>query len=348
MTCRSNRAPVELRGRSAPIEQLRRDVRRLATIDAAPVHIRGESGSGKDLVARLIHELSPRSHRPFVVVNCAAIADSLVESELFGHLRGAFTGAQEARKGRFLAADGGTLFLDEIAELSACAQAKILRAVETGQVQQVGSDDTQQVDVRIITATHRDLGQEVARGRFRADLFFRLRVLQVRTPALRDCPEDILSLAAHFLDDCTTRFGLGKRTFTPAAQLALLSHRWPGNVRELKNEVARAAIQATGAWVDLAPAEAMVMAGADHFPAPAGLAERFAALRQTERDLVFAALGRARGNVSEAARLLGISRIMLKRRIDRFGVDTASLRVSNDEPAVAADRSSLPRIDQSS
>jgi Nif-specific regulatory protein len=256
----------------------------------------------------------------------------MVESELFGHVRGAFTGAFTDKRGKFVLADGGTLFLDEIGDLSLSAQAKVLRAVQQGEVQPVGSEKTLRVNVRILAATHKDLAAEIVAGRFREDLFYRLNTLELRVPPLRDRAEDIPRLAQAFLAEAARRMGKRVAGFTPQALSALVRHRFPGNVRELQNEAERAAIVVEGGHAgreaavvgldDLSPRIASGGRRAPEVPRGAStLAELYAELEPKERALVEEALERGKGNIAEAARLLGISRSMMKVRMKRFGLD---------------------------
>jgi two-component system, NtrC family, nitrogen regulation response regulator NtrX len=207
---------------------------RVAAKDAT-VLITGESGTGKDLVAHAIHQNSQRSAAPFVRMNCAAVPESLIESELFGHVRGAFTNAMNEKKGKFQAADGGTLFMDEIADLSISAQSKVLRAVETGEVAKVGSDKSEAVDIRLISASNKDLHAMVGAGTFREDLFHRINVIEIRMPPLRDRKEDIPPLAAHFLEEYSARYNIRRKQLMPDAEALLLMYDWKGNIRELRN-----------------------------------------------------------------------------------------------------------------
>ncbi|MCB9637240.1 MAG: sigma-54-dependent Fis family transcriptional regulator [Sandaracinus sp.] len=285
-------------GSSEPMKRLRRSIRRVAPLPA-PVLIQGESGSGKELVARALHDASPRARRPFVAVNAAAIPSTLVASELFGHERGAFTGARSKRAGLFAQASGGTLFLDEIAELPFDLQAWLLRVLESGEVRPLGSDTATMVDVRVLAATHVDLGHLVRERRFRADLHFRLSVLTVRAPALRDHPEDVRAIAEHLLD------GLGlpdRYELSPEALQALALHDWPGNVRELRAVLLRAAAFASRTVLE---AHDVVRAIGNAFQQRA---------RRLELDARSAALAvaEAGGNVAEAARRLGMPRTTLR------------------------------------
>jgi len=238
----SEQSGGEIVGRSRAMRRLLEGVDLVARSDL-PVLITGETGAGKELVARRLHELSARREEPLIYVNCAALPEAIAESELFGHVAGAFTGAIRDRAGRFEIADHGTLFLDEIGELPLPLQAKLLRALQHGEIQRVGSDRAHRVDVRLVAATNRNLGAEIEAGRFRADLFHRLAVFPVQVPALRERPEDIPVLAAHFLDGARRRLGLPSLRLTEAARRRLMEADWPGNVRELENVISRAALR---------------------------------------------------------------------------------------------------------
>ena len=298
-------------------------MRRLAVLVArvAPrdvtVLLVGESGTGKERVAEAIVRASRRADRPFVRFNCAALTPELAEAELFGHARGAFTGAARARPGLFREADGGTLLLDEVGELAAAAQAKLLRVLQEGEVRPVGEERPRTVDVRVVAATHRDLEEEVRAGRFREDLFYRLNVVTLRIPPLRERPEDVPVLARHFLDRFARSFGVEPLHVPEALFDRLAAHAWPGNVRELEN--------ALEALVALSPAEGLDLAllpgsggpaAAEGAPLP--LRERVQAY---ERGLVVEALRAAHGNRSEAARRLGISRVTLHDKLRRYALD---------------------------
>ncbi len=267
----------------------------------APVLILGESGAGKEVVARLVHRWGPRAAGPLVVANCAGLPPTLVESELFGHARGAFTGADRDRPGLFRAADRGTLFLDEIGELPLALQPKLLRAVETGEVTPVGQDVTVRVDVRLVAATHRDLAAAVRDGGFREDLYYRLNVVELAVPPLRERPEDVLPLARAFAAGFTR---LAVR-FSPQATQALLAHPWPGNVRELRNAVQRACLLCRGDVVLPSHLPPAVAAHADAAPPAPTDAGRLCAV---ERAAIRAALDECGGNRTQAARKLGLSR----------------------------------------
>jgi DNA-binding NtrC family response regulator len=316
-------------------------MRRLASLVArvAPrdvtVLLLGESGTGKERVAEAIVRASRRADRPFVRFNCAALSPALVEAELFGHARGAFTGAVRSRPGLFGEADGGTLLLDEVGELAPDAQAKLLRVLQDGEVRPVGEERARTVDVRVMAATHRDLEALVRERRFREDLFYRLSVVQLRVPPLRERPEDLPVLARHFLDRFAERFGVAPPPAAPALLERLRAHAWPGNVRELENALEGLVALSSEGALDLGllpgPAPGALPAAAPGGPAaaPAPLARRdpgapTLTLRQRveayERGLVVEALRAARGNRSEAARRLGVSRVTLHDKLNKYGL----------------------------
>ncbi len=284
----------------------------------ASVIIYGESGTGKELVAKAIHFLSPRRHQPYIQVNCAALPETLLESELFGHERGAFTGAVARRQGRFELADGGTLFLDEIGELSPAVQVKLLRVLQEKAFERVGGGETLRVDVRIIAATNRDLSAAMAEGRFREDLYYRLNVVPITLPSLRERREDIPLLVEHFLKKFD---GQGRVVgLTPEASKLLTEYRWPGNVRELENAIERAVIicrQNRVTAEDLPPEVRDVAMPARR--SGIKLPEGGVSLREVEKELIRQALDRAGGNQTAAARLLGISRHTLLYRLQKYG-----------------------------
>ena len=232
-------------GLSAGMEQLKKEIEIVAASDLN-VLISGETGTGKELVAKAIHEGSPRAINPLVYLNCAALPESVAESELFGHVKGAFTGAISNRSGKFEMADNGTLFLDEIGELSLSLQAKLLRVLQYGDIQRVGDDRSLRVNVRVLAATNRDLREEVLAGRFRADLYHRLSVFPLSVPPLRERGEDVVLLAGYFCEQCRLRLGLGRVALSPGARAHLLSYGWPGNVRELEHAIHRAVVLARG------------------------------------------------------------------------------------------------------
>jgi len=291
---------------------------------SATVLIRGETGSGKELVARALHRLSPRSARPFLPHNFASIPDTLIESELFGHARGAFTGAHADRPGLFELADAGTLFLDEIGDASPSVQSRLLRVIQEKEVRRLGDGRARRVDVRIVAATHRDLAAEVRAGRFRADLYYRLHVLAVEVPPLRERREDVPALAAHVLDRLARREGLAVRAIHPSALARLARHDWPGNVRELEAALTRAAHLAGPGGV-IGPELLGPDVGApDAAEGPLVVRERHATLRGRtlayEAELIRTALDAHRGNRSLTARSLGLSRQGLWKKMRRLGV----------------------------
>lgn len=291
------------------------------------VLITGESGTGKELVARAIHHASLRADGPFVAINCAALPETLLESELFGHERGAFTGADRLKRGRFELAAGGTLFLDEIAELSQGVQAKLLRVLQEREFERVGGTTTLRADVRLIAATNRNLERAVETGRFREDLYYRLNVFSVHLPPLRERGDDVLLLADHFVRDLGMRIGRGEPGLSRDAREALLAHPWPGNIRELQNAVERALIMSDGgllsaAQLGLVPRRDRDPEGAQR-SGPSGLpTHAFGhSLADWEKQIVLDILKKAKGNKSRAARLLGLTRSQLYTRLKRFGLD---------------------------
>jgi len=295
--------------RSPAMQELLKRAARFAASDA-PVVVMGETGTGKEVVARVLHASSPRADRPLLAVNVAALPAELLESELFGHGKGAFTGAAGARRGLFEAADGGTLFLDEIGEMPPPLQAKLLRVLQDGEVRRVGENKAFAVDVRVVCATHRDLPEHVARGLFREDLYYRLRVLTLSVPPLRERRDDILPLAHHFLAAERTQAG----GFTAAAERRLVGYRWPGNVRELENAVRHGAALATGARVDEGdlPEELSIARATAGAPAQALVLKTLA---EVEREHIARVLDACGGSPSEAARVLGIARNTLWRKL---------------------------------
>lgn len=283
------------------------------------VLLTGESGTGKERVAEAIVRASPRRDAPFVRFNCAALTPELAEAELFGHARGAFTGAVRARPGLFREADGGTLLLDEIGELDAAAQGKLLRVLQEGEVRSVGEDRPRKLDVRILAATHRDLKEEVARGRFREDLFYRLNVVHLHVPPLRERPEDVPTLLRHFLARAGERFGVGPLREPPGLLGRVLAYDWPGNVRELEHAIESLVALSPDGELDLS-----LLPGAPNAADPASPSGARLGLKQRveayERGLVVEALERAHGNRSEAARLLGIGRVTLHDKLRKYGL----------------------------
>ena len=303
--------PVPLVAESPAMRAVVELVRRIGTADAA-VLITGENGAGKGTVARALHAVSSRARRPLVTVNAAGLSEGVFESEVFGHVRGAFTDAKSDRVGRFELADGGTLFLDEIASVPLSLQPKLLRVVETGEFEPVGSSKTRRVDVRLLSATNSDLDAEVAAGRFRQDLLFRLNTIEIRLPPLRERREDIPALAHTFLEPLARRYRKRLAGFEPAAMRALLDHSWPGNVRELEHAVERGALMAAG--------ERIVASDLALRPSAEKTRLEDLSLEEVDCFLVKKALERHDGNVSRAAEALGLSRSALYRRMERYGL----------------------------
>ena len=307
-----------LLGESPPMRRLREEIARVAATDAR-VLITGENGTGKELVARQIHRRSERSGAPLVEVNCAAIPEDLIESELFGHVRGSFTGASEDRRGKFEEADGATLFLDEVADMSAKTQAKVLRALQEGRFTRVGGTRPIESDARVLSATNKNLSEEIRRGAFREDLYFRLAVVPIEVPPLRERPDDIPLLAEHFLREASGRFGRKPKSLSAAAVGALQAYRWPGNVRELKNLIERLMILCPSEEVrreDL-PAEIRDAIGESIAP-NAPLRD---ARDDFERRYILAALRKYRGNVSRTAEALDLERSNLYRKLKTYGIE---------------------------
>ena len=308
-------------GRSAAMQALRRTVLDLAGT-TADVLIYGETGSGKDLVARCLHDYSPRRGGPFVPINCGGLPDALVESELFGHEAGAFTGAQKARAGKLEAADGGTLFLDEIADMSISLQAKLLRVLQEGEIRPVGATRSQTVDVRIISATNKSLEEEVERGRFRQDLYYRLHVFPIRLPPLRERREDIPLLARHFLGRYTAEIKKDVAGFAQGAMDQLVTYAWPGNVRELENEVQRLVITCDeGGFIQpehLSPRIRQVEGLVDRIGPRQGTLREM--MEQVERYLLRESLREHEGNKTRTAVTLGITREGLHKKLAKYGM----------------------------
>jgi two-component system, NtrC family, nitrogen regulation response regulator NtrX len=335
---RALRARVDRAGKMVGESLLMRHLREQVAM-AAPTNGRvlifGENGTGKELVARTIHALSRRRNQPFVEVNCAAIPEELIESELFGHVKGAFTGAVADRKGKFEAAQNGTIFLDEIADMSVKTQAKVLRVLQEQVTEPVGSTSRVHVDVRVLAATNKDLLAEIRAGHFREDLYFRLNVIPIFVPPLRERAEDIPLLVEHFIEDFAVEYGRRAKTVTPAAMARLKSYRWPGNVRELRNVIERVVIMAPGDEItdrDLAflsgepPAEKVV----ESADAPA--VPLYTARDQFEREYILKELAHQQGNISRTADVLGVERSNLYRKMRAFGI--APRRTESTEGAV--------------
>jgi DNA-binding NtrC family response regulator len=311
-------------GRSAAMQEVFQTIRRVAATHVT-VLIHGESGTGKELVARAIHALGPRSQGPFVAVNCAGIPDGLIESELFGHERGAFTDAVERRIGRFEAASGGTLLLDEIGELAPPVQAKLLRVLQERRVERVGGSGSLAVDVRVLAATHRNLEQDVATGRFRADLFYRIQVVPIELPALRQHRDDITLLAAHFLEKARAASGRGPLRIAPEALAALERYEWPGNVRELENAIEHAVALADSdvLGIDDLPHALVHTTRIDalHEAVRSGALGFEQATAEFERELLLEALESSGWNQTRTAEQLRMTRRALKLRMDRLGLE---------------------------
>lgn len=330
----SEQPSLGILGRSPCMIELIQMVNTVAPSEAT-VLIIGESGTGKELVARAIRQVSYRSESPFIIVNCAALSPSLLESELFGHEKGAFTGADRRREGRFKQADGGTLFLDEIGELPLLLQAKLLRAIQQGEIQRVGSDTPMTVNVRVIAATNRDLPEEVAAGQFREDLYYRLNVIGIEVPPLRNRREDIPLLVTFFLD----KFAHANRKFikgiTPQSMDALLRYNWPGNVRELENAIERAVILCTGEYISERELPLVITSSVQEAAVFLPKQEegkqqkeffdnsqtRSLTLEQIERIAIINMLRETSDNKSEAARKLGITRATLHNKLKRYGIE---------------------------
>jgi len=308
-------------GESRSMRQLREQIAMAAPTNGR-VLIFGENGTGKELVARSVHMLSRRRQGPFVEVNCAAIPEELIESELFGHVRGAFTGAVADRRGKFEIADGGTLFLDEIADMSLKTQAKVLRVLQEQVVDRVGGASSVKVDVRVIAATNKDLLAEIRAGRFREDLFFRLNVIPIFVPPLREREDDIPLLADHFMRQLSREYGRRPKTIDPAAMAVLRRHTWPGNVRELRNVLERLMIMVPGDVVRPEHLNLPVAAGPDApAAAPDGPIVPLAVARERfEREYILRALAAQQGNMSRTAELLGLERSNLYRKMKAYGL----------------------------
>jgi two-component system response regulator HydG len=312
-------------GDSEPIRQLLEKTRKAAISDATVI-IHGESGTGKELVARMLHDQSPRASGPFIVTHCAALAETLLESELFGHERGSFTGAVKRKLGRFELADGGTIFLDEIGEISANVQTKLLRVLQQHEIQRVGGEETVKVNVRVVSATHRNLKAEVAAGRFREDLYYRLHIVPLELPPLRERPEDIGVLARHFVGKHAARINAKVKNLTPAALSALCRYAWPGNVRELENAIEQSLVFAEGdsldekelpAFLQSATMRAQSVQGA--LPIPHGDRPLPDILEDLERQLIERAYEKANKVKTETARLLGIKTSALYYKLEKYG-----------------------------
>lgn len=333
----------ELIGQSVLMNKLKKDISLVASSDFN-VLIYGESGVGKELVVHNIHAQSDRSKSPLVYVNCAALPENLIESELFGHQKGAFTGADRNRPGKFLIADNGTLFLDEVGELPLTAQSKLLRAIQSHEIQPVGQDKVVKVNVRVLAATNRDLKKEVENGNFRSDLYHRLEVFPISVPALRDRQEDIVLLSGFFVENTRRKLGLPQLKFSPSAQSALLAYQWPGNVRELEHVISRAALKAVGRnaeqnaplitiqtldlglqvnSIEITKSNVQQIElrqiNLEETPIDSNIGLR-AAMDSYQRQVVIEALNRNQGNISASAKQLKVDRANLNRLIKRLGI----------------------------
>ena len=300
-----------IRGSSPAMQRVFELIERLARYNST-VLITGETGTGKEMVAQALHRLSPRKDKPFVVCNCSALVETLLESELFGHVKGSFTGAHQAKQGLFEVADGGTIFLDEIGEISPIVQVKLLRVLEAREVQRVGSTAVSKVDVRVIAATNKDLKQMVAEGRFREDLYHRLNVINLRLPPLRERGDDLRLLIDHFFERCCQGFAKPLRGFSPGAMARLLAHPWTGNVRELENAIESAVIMAVGPNIEVGDLPEHLRDGAERPESSE------TSLSKVEEEHVRRVLKQAKGNKVLAAKLLGMSRRSLYRKLDKF------------------------------
>ena len=328
----NNTNEVRLLGDSVPAQELRQQIERLSR-SQAPVFISGESGSGKEVVARLIHANGPRSSGSFVPVNCGAIPRELVESEFFGHVKGSFTGAYDNKKGLFESAHGGTLFLDEVADLPLEMQVKLLRAIQEKAIRPVGGSKEIPVDVRLLSATHKDLGGEVDNGRFRTDLFYRINVIEVSVPSLRQRADDVPMLAQHMLNRLAKEWGRSAVAMSDSALIALKKYSFPGNVRELENIIERAMTLCTGQEINeqdlLLPStvnttESKSVSSSNSKSSPtldAAMGNLEGYMQDIERQIIAQAMERARWNRTEAAKLLGISFRQLRYKLDKLDLD---------------------------
>jgi two-component system nitrogen regulation response regulator NtrX len=309
-------------GESLLMRQLREQVAMAAPTNGR-VLIFGENGTGKELVARTVHAMSRRRNSAFIEVNCAAIPEELIESELFGHVKGAFTGAVADRRGKFEAANGGTIFLDEIGDMSLKTQAKVLRVLQEQVTEPVGSTSRVQVDVRVLAATNKDLVAEIRAGRFREDLYFRLNVIPIYVPPLRERSEDIPLLVDHFVSDFAIEYARSAKTVQPGAMVRLKSYRWPGNVRELRNVIERVVIMAPGDVIteqDLAFLSGATVSGPAPDEAAAPAVPLYTARDQFEREYILRQLALQQGNISRTAEVLGVERSNLYRKMRAFGI----------------------------
>ncbi len=319
-------SPASVIGESEPMQRVKALVRRVATSPGSTVLITGESGTGKDLLAKVVHYSSHRATRPFLNITCSALPETLLESELFGHERGAFTDARQQKRGLLEQADEGTVFLDEVGEMSAALQAKLLRFLEEKTFRRVGGTGDVHVDVRVISATHRQLEEAARDGRFRQDLFYRLNVLRIEIPPLRERGDDVALLAQHFIETFSREFKRAVPGMTPVTERLLKSYSWPGNVRELRNLVERAVLMADDGPLQPADFETLLRAGGAGAGSSLGqsaftLPSAGVNLEEVEKSLVVQALERAGGNQTKAATLLGLHRDQIRYRIEKFGLN---------------------------
>lgn len=336
-------------GTSPGMRRVYETIQKVAETDLT-VLIRGESGTGKELVAQAIHNTSGRRNRPFVAVNCAAINQELVESELFGHEKSAFTGADQRREGRFELADGGTIFLDEIGDMATATQAKVLRVLQEQKFERMGGNQSVEVDVRVVAATHRNLEEEVKEGRFREDLYYRLKVVQVELPPLRERAEDLSALCERFLFQVADRLGRDKKALSPSAMSRLLEHSWRGNVRELRNVLEQAAVLSSGEEIEvsdlqLGPSPTRRDASAVLSPLPASqvfAAATFAEAKKQviegfEREFLLGALRKNDGNVSRTAREIGMVRQSLQQKIRELDLRSEQWNLGSESHSTKGD-----------
>ncbi|MCC6161778.1 MAG: sigma-54-dependent Fis family transcriptional regulator [Acidobacteria bacterium] len=315
-------APERIIGESPGMIEVKALLKKVAMSPASTVLLTGESGTGKDLAAKVLHFNSDRAHKPFVNITCSAIPETLLESELFGHERGAFTDARQQKRGLLESADGGTVFLDEIGEMVPALQAKLLRVLEEKAFKRVGGQHDVRVDVRIIAATNRNLEEQVKRGLFRSDLYYRLNVLPIELPALRSHLEDIPALVVFYVDQFNREFRKSVRGASPESLKAMQEYGWPGNIRELRNAVERAMLLCEHPWLE--PADFPALAGAPPLAAGMALPAEGVNLEELERSLVVQALERAGGHHARAGTLLGLNRDQVRYRVEKFGLGKVS------------------------
>ena len=316
-------------GRSAPVRALRQQIAFAAPTNGR-VLISGENGTGKELVARQIHALSHRRMAPFIEVNCAAIPEELIESELFGHTKGSFTGAVADRRGKFEAANGGTLFLDEVGDMSVKTQAKVLRALQEQIVEPVGGQSSVRVDVRVIAATNKDLAEEIRSARFREDLFFRLNVIPIFVPPLRTRGDDVIRLAEHFVAEFSGEYGRRMKRLSPDAVAVVKAYPWPGNVRELRNVIERLMIMVPGEVIGASDMTFLEIPDRPVHASPANIAPLYEARDAWEREYILGALSAFEGNISRTADALGVERSNLYRKMRGLGIPSGKKEEDED------------------